>query len=199
MRPGGTRQSTTRRRRCVSTRTSHILAQAASAADRGDDLFSGKAQGNNCHVEPLWTDPGWNLHTPAEICIDDFLANRAPDVRYRTLPIGALFTHVKSGFSHDGRFPTLDKVVDHYNTCMNLNLSTAEKSDLLSVPVESHVRRFELSAPIPLRIANAKTSIIPTIPTDDGYATCFRHVRACKSAGTTRRRIGLTALGAATV
>src|SRR5216683_3938822 len=64
-----------------------------AAADRGDALFSGKAKCNNCHVEPLWTDPGWNLHMPSEICIDSFQANRAPDLRYRTSPIGALFTH----------------------------------------------------------------------------------------------------------
>jgi hypothetical protein len=102
-----------------------------AAADRGDELFSGKAGCNNCHVEPLWTDPGWNLHTPAEICIDDFQANRAPDRRYRTAPLGALFTHLKGGFYHDGRFPNLAKVVDHYNTCMNLNLSFGEKNDLI--------------------------------------------------------------------
>ena len=101
------------------------------AAARGDELFSGRAQCNSCHVEPLWTDPGWNLHTPVEICIDDFQASRAPDLRYRTSPIGALFTHFKGGFYHDGRFPTLARVVDHYDTCMNLNLSTGEKNDLV--------------------------------------------------------------------
>jgi len=104
----------------------------AAAADRGDALFSGKARCNNCHVEPLWTDPGWNLHTPAEVCIDSFQANRAPDLRYRTSPIGALFTHSKGGFYHDGRFPTLNAVVDHYNSCMALGLSAGEKSDLIN-------------------------------------------------------------------
>jgi hypothetical protein len=101
------------------------------AAARGDELFSGKAKCNNCHVEPSWSDPGWNLHTPAEICIDAFQANRAPDLRYRTPPIGALFTHMKGGFYHDGRFATLSAVVDHYNTCMNLNLAPGEKGDLI--------------------------------------------------------------------
>ncbi len=104
----------------------------AAAAERGDELFSGKAGCNNCHVEPLWTDPGWNLHTPAEVCIDDFQAQRAPDLRYRTAPIGALFTHFKGGFYHDGRFPTLNSVVDHYNTCMGLGLTPGEKSDLIN-------------------------------------------------------------------
>ena len=103
----------------------------AEAAARGDELFSGKAKCNNCHVEPLWTDPGWNLHTPSEICIDAFQANRAPDHRYRTSPIGDLFTHSKGGFYHDGRFPSLASVVDHYNTCLALGLSANEKSDLI--------------------------------------------------------------------
>jgi len=103
----------------------------AAAAARGDALFSGKAQCNNCHVEPLWTDSGWNLHTASEVCIDDFQANRAPDHRYRTSPIGDLFTHFKGGFYHDGRFATLNDVVNHYNTCMNLGLTASEKSDLI--------------------------------------------------------------------
>ena len=103
----------------------------AAAAKRGDELFSGKAKCNNCHVEPLWTEPGWNLHTPAEICIDAFQADRAPDQRYRTSPIGAVFTHLKGGFYHDGRFPTLGAVVDHYNTCMSLGLSAGEKNDVV--------------------------------------------------------------------
>lgn len=103
----------------------------AAAAERGDALFSGKAGCNNCHLEPLWSDSGWNLHTPAEICIDSFQADRAPDLRYRTSPIGALFTHGKGGFYHDGRFPTLAAVVDHYNTCMRLGLTSGEKHDLV--------------------------------------------------------------------
>jgi hypothetical protein len=95
-----------------------------AAAARGDELFSGKAKCNNCHVEPLWSDPGWNLHAPDEVCIDSFQAGRAPDMRYRTSPIGALFTHSKGGFYHDGRFKTLNAVVSHYNTCMNLGLTS---------------------------------------------------------------------------
>jgi len=102
-----------------------------AAAARGDEVFSGKARCNDCHVEPLWTDPGWNLHQPSEVCIDSFQADRAPDHRYRTAPLGALFTHLKGGFYHDGRFSTLVQVVDHYNTCLSLNLSAPEKSDLI--------------------------------------------------------------------
>ena len=102
-----------------------------AAAARGDELFSGKAGCNNCHAEPLWTEPGWNLHTASEVCIDSFQADRGPDHRYRTSPIGALSTHFKGGFYHDGRFPNLNAVVDNYNTCMKLGLSESEKSDLI--------------------------------------------------------------------
>jgi CxxC motif-containing protein (DUF1111 family) len=102
-----------------------------AAAKRGDVLFSGRAACNRCHVEPLWTEPGWNLHTPEEIGIDDFQANRAPDRRYRTAPLGGLWTHTKGGFYHDGRFPTLSDVVDHYDSVFNLGLEAQEKSDLV--------------------------------------------------------------------
>jgi len=101
------------------------------AAARGDVLFSGKAKCNSCHVEPLWTEPGWNLHTPAEIGIDDFQANRAPDHRYRTSPLGGLWTHTKGGFYHDGRFHTLLDVVDHYNSVFALGLTAQEKNDVV--------------------------------------------------------------------
>jgi hypothetical protein len=102
-----------------------------AAAARGDELFSGKAGCNNCHVEPLWTEPGWNLHTASDVCVDSFEADRGPDMRYRTSPIGALTTHLKGGFYHDGRFADLNAVVNHYNTCMNLGLSDSEKGDLI--------------------------------------------------------------------
>ena len=102
-----------------------------AAAARGDELFSGKAGCNNCHVEPLWTEPGWNLHQADDVCIDHFQADRGPDHRYRTSPIGAISTHLKGGFYHDGRFADLNAVVDHYNTCMSLGLTDGEKSDLI--------------------------------------------------------------------
>jgi hypothetical protein len=112
----------------------------ADAAKRGEALFSGKADCARCHVEPMTSEPGWNLHTPADICIDDFQANRAPDHRYRTSPLNGLWTHQKGGFFHDGRFPTLLDVVNHYDQCFSLGLTASEKQDLvqylLSLPDE---------------------------------------------------------------
>jgi hypothetical protein len=101
------------------------------AAARGEALFTGNAQCATCHVPPLFTEPGWNLHTPAEIGIDEFQANRAPDHRYRTAPLKGLWTHMKGGFYHDGRFATLQDVVVHYNTVFGLGLAEAEINDLV--------------------------------------------------------------------
>jgi hypothetical protein len=71
------------------------------------------------------------MHTPAEIGIDDFQSSRSPDQHYRTTPLGGLFARSKGGFYHDGRFPDLRAVVEHYNTMLNLNLSDGAKNDLI--------------------------------------------------------------------
>ncbi len=102
-----------------------------AAAGRGDALFSGKARCVSCHREPQGTEPGWNAHTAAEIGIDDFQSSRSPDGRYRTAPLGGLWSHQKGGFYHDGRFATLAAVVDHYDGVLSLGLGAGEKSDLV--------------------------------------------------------------------
>ncbi|HET9225874.1 MAG TPA: hypothetical protein VFR31_04365 [Thermoanaerobaculia bacterium] len=100
-------------------------------ARRGRLLFSGKAQCGTCHVPPLFTEPGWNLHEPEEIGIDSFQADRGPEGRYRTTPLRGLWTHTKGGFYHDGRFATLLDVVNHYDSFRNLGLTAQEKTDLV--------------------------------------------------------------------
>lgn len=101
------------------------------AAARGRTLFSGKAQCASCHVPPLFTEPGNNLHSPGEIGIDAFQADRSPTHMYRTAPLAGLWTHQKPGFYHDGRFTSLGAVVEHYNTVKTLGLSEQEKADLV--------------------------------------------------------------------
>ncbi len=54
-----------------------------------------------------------------------------PTGRYRTTPLGGLFTRQKGGFYHDGRFADLRAVVDHYNVAFNLNLTEQAKRDLV--------------------------------------------------------------------
>ena len=103
----------------------------AQAARAGQAVFNGAAKCATCHVPPIFTEPGWNMHTAAEIGIDDFQSLRSPDERYRTTPLGGLFTRQKGGFYHDGRFPDLRAVVDHYNSAFSLNLSEQQKRELI--------------------------------------------------------------------
>ena len=100
-------------------------------ADKGRILFNAKAKCATCHVPPLFAEPGWNTHKPEEICIDDFQSNRSPDKTYVTQGLRGLWAHAKGGFYHDGRFATLMDVVNHYDNCKKLNLTEAEKADLV--------------------------------------------------------------------
>jgi len=104
----------------------------AAAASRGKTLFAGKAKCATCHVPPLYTEPGWPMHTADEIGIDDFQASRSPDKKfYRTTPLNGLFTREKGGFYHDGRFGDLNQVVAHYSRVLRLSLSDGERADLV--------------------------------------------------------------------
>ena len=100
------------------------------AGDRGKAIFEGKAKCATCHVPPLFTEPGHNLHAPAEVCIDPFQADRSPTHAYRTAPLAGLWSHQKGGFFHDGRFAGLRDVIEHYNGCLRLGLNEQEKLDL---------------------------------------------------------------------
>jgi cytochrome c5 len=102
-----------------------------AAAARGEVVFKGAAKCATCHVPPIYTEPGWNMHTPAEVGVDDFQAKRSPDERYRTSPLKGLWTHEKGGFYHDGRFATLLDVVEHYNSVLGTNLTNQQKADLV--------------------------------------------------------------------
>ena len=119
-----------------------------AAAKRGESLFNGKAKCATCHVPPLYTEPGWNMHTPAELAVDDFQASRSPDKRYRTSPLKGLFTHMPGGppqsntaepgpFFHDGRFATLKDMVVHYN---DNGIGGLEKQGLNDAEIEDVVQ-----------------------------------------------------------
>ncbi len=112
----------------------------AAAAERGDELFSGKANCNSCHREPLWTEPGWNQHTAQEMKIDSFEADRSPGHAYRTMNLAGVFIRErglfmnpanKGRFYHDGRFQTLMDVVNSYDSRFGLGLTDQEKHDLV--------------------------------------------------------------------
>jgi hypothetical protein len=114
----------------------------AAAAARGEQVFNGQGKCSDCHMPPLYTDAGYNSHTPAEVClrnskgeIDTFQADRGPrGLNPGTLvtpQVDGLWARSKRGFYHDGRFATLMDVINHYDSCFGLGLSPGQKSDLV--------------------------------------------------------------------
>jgi len=106
-----------------------------AAAKRGEAIFNGQGQCSDCHMPPLYTDAGYNSHKPSEICIDSFQADRGPTGAVGgtmvTPQLPGLWARSKRGFYHDGRFPTLLAVLNHYDGCFGLGLSAGQKSDLV--------------------------------------------------------------------
>ena len=102
-----------------------------AAFKRGEALFNGQARCATCHIPPLFSEPGYNMHAPSDIGIDAFQADRSPTHMYRTAPLAGLWAHQKGGFYHDGRFATLMDVVNHYDTFNSLHLTDQEKKDLV--------------------------------------------------------------------
>jgi hypothetical protein len=102
-----------------------------AAFERGEKLFNTRAKCATCHVPPLFTEPGNNLHEPSDIGVDSFQADRSPTHGYRTTPLKGLWARQKGGFYHDGRFATLGDVVEHYDQHLKLGLNEAERKDLI--------------------------------------------------------------------
>ncbi len=102
-----------------------------AAAARGKALFSARAKCATCHVPPLFTEPGNNLHAPKDIGVDSFQADRSPTHMYRTAPLAGLWSHQRGGFYHDGRFAALQDVIEHYNDFFKLGLTEQDKLDLV--------------------------------------------------------------------
>jgi CxxC motif-containing protein (DUF1111 family) len=107
-----------------------------AAASRGKRLFRNQAGCATCHQAPNFTDvlsgPDPSvpvLHDPAETGMDPAYAARTATRMYRTTPLRGLQQHPP--YFHDGSAPTLLDVVDHYNEHFGLNLTAAQKADLV--------------------------------------------------------------------
>src|SRR5205814_1746187 len=101
----------------------------AAAAARGQAVFFGAGQCSTCHVPPQYTDAGFGLHNPSEVCADSGLAARGTTGKYRTPPLHGLWQHPP--YYHDGSLATLAYVVTHYNTCHTLGLTSGQQADLV--------------------------------------------------------------------
>ena len=103
----------------------------ATAAARGKELFSGKAQCATCHSGPLFTDvtDGGILHPQsASVAVDKDYVNRSATKQWRVTPLKGIWQHPP--YFHDGSAKTLADVVAMYNDQKNLKLNTEEKFDL---------------------------------------------------------------------
>jgi hypothetical protein len=106
------------------------------AANRGRRLFRNEAGCATCHQGPHFTDvlsgPTQTvpfLHDPAEVGMDPAYALRTATGKYRTTPLRGLWQHPP--YFHDGSAPDLLAVVNHYDQLFGLNLTAAQKVDLV--------------------------------------------------------------------
>jgi mono/diheme cytochrome c family protein len=107
-----------------------------AAARRGKRLFRKEAGCAACHQSPRFTDvlsgPSRKvpfLHDPAEVGMDAAYAERTATKKYRTTPLRGLLQHPP--YFHDGSAADLLAVVNHYNQHFGLNLTDAQKADLV--------------------------------------------------------------------
>ena len=107
-----------------------------AAVRRGRHLFRDQARCITCHQSPNFTDvlSGPNrtvpfLHDPGEVGMDPAYAERSATRQYRTTPLRGLLQHPP--YFHDGSAPDLITVVNHYDRLFGLNLTAAEKADLV--------------------------------------------------------------------
>ena len=101
----------------------------AAAAARGQEVFEGQGQCATCHAGATYTDANTRLHPTSEVPTDPTHAERSATGMYRTTPLRALWQHAP--YFHDGSAATLNDVVDRYDSAKNLQLTPAQKADLV--------------------------------------------------------------------
>jgi mono/diheme cytochrome c family protein len=100
----------------------------AAAAGRGAAVFTSHCA--SCHVSGNLTDNNDGvLHAPEETGMDPRYAARTTTGAYRTTPLRGLWQHPP--YFHDGSAATLADVVEHYDGVRGLNLTEAERRDLV--------------------------------------------------------------------
>jgi mono/diheme cytochrome c family protein len=101
----------------------------ATAAARGQLVFTGSGQCSTCHAGSIFTDANTTLHSPSEVPTDPRHADRSASKMYRTTPLRGLWQHPP--YFHDGSAATLSDVVDRYDSAKSLQLTPAQKADLV--------------------------------------------------------------------
>ena len=106
--------------------------KATEAEVRGEDLFFGRANCSSCHTPPFYTD---NLMH--DLMVERFFKPRmeggmmiTKQGPIKTFPLRGI--KESPPYLHDGRLLTLEDTVEFFNLVLELNLTAAEKSDLVA-------------------------------------------------------------------
>jgi mono/diheme cytochrome c family protein len=106
-----------------------------AAAERGRAVFEGAGRCSSCHSGARFTDVNERLHAPSEVVSEPepngapSYASRSASKQYRTTPLRGVWQHPP--YFHNGSAPTLEAVVETYNTKKVLGLTPQQKSDLV--------------------------------------------------------------------
>jgi mono/diheme cytochrome c family protein len=102
-----------------------------AAAARGKVVFEGAGKCSTCHSGPTFTDANTTLHPVSASMAEPetpSYASRSATKLYRTSPLRGVWQHAP--YFHDGSAPTLEAVVQAYNTKQSLGLSAAQIADV---------------------------------------------------------------------
>jgi mono/diheme cytochrome c family protein len=103
----------------------------AAAAARGKAVFESAGRCATCHTGDKFTDANVMLHPPADSMVEPenpSYASRSATKLYRTTPLRGVWQHAP--YFHDGSAPTLESVVQTYNTKRSLGLTAEQIADL---------------------------------------------------------------------
>jgi len=105
------------------------------AAARGQRVFNGAGTCSTCHSGLEMTDANSRLHPVSDVVSEPepsgvpSYASRSATKQYRTAPLHGLWQHAP--YFHNGSAPTLDAVVQTYNTRRSMGLSDGDMADLV--------------------------------------------------------------------
>jgi cytochrome c peroxidase len=94
----------------------------------------GAARCSTCHLSGNLSDVNeGKLHKPADVLQSAAYAERSATKLYRTTPLRGLWhaPQLKGPYFHDGSAPTLEAAVEHEAKVAKVNLTDAQKHDLV--------------------------------------------------------------------
>ena len=122
------------RRLSAQSRSAGAACRAPSMPPRpraGRAVFKGPGQCATCHAGTTYTDANTRLHAAESRVAEPTPTTRRGAPRRCTAPrrFGRCWQHAP--YFHDGSAATLDDVVDRYDSAKNLQLTPAQKADLV--------------------------------------------------------------------